>query len=60
MRVSEACRLRVKDVDFNLQRLVMRSSKGGKDRITLLPQTLFTELQELIVQRSHQLLSTNE
>lgn len=54
LRVSEACRLRIKDVDFNLHRLVIRSSKGGKDRTTLLPQTLFTELEELIAQRAHQ------
>lgn len=54
LRVSEACRLRIKDVDFNLHRLVIRSSKGGKDRTTLLPQTLFAELQELIAQRAHQ------
>ena len=54
LRVSEACRLRIKDVDFNLHRLVIRSSKGGKDRTTLLPQTLFTELEELIAQRTHQ------
>ena len=52
--VSEACRLRIQDVDFSLHRLLIRSSKGGKDRTTLLPRTLFTELQDLIVQRTHQ------
>lgn len=54
LRVSEACRLRIQDVDFSLHRLLIRSSKGGKDRTTLLPRTLFTELQELIAQRTHQ------
>lgn len=49
LRVSEACRLRIKDVDFNLHRLMIRSSKGSKDRTTLLPQTLFTKIAESLV-----------
>jgi integron integrase len=48
LRVSEACRLRVKDVDFNNQLLVVRSGKGDKDRTTLLPAPLLPELRARI------------
>ena len=33
----EALRLRVKDVDFNRNQITVRSGKGGKDRVTMLP-----------------------
>ena len=37
LRVMEAMRLRVKDVDFGQKHLLIRDGKGGKDRTTLLP-----------------------
>ncbi len=40
--------LRVKDVDVSRQILTVRNGKGGKDRSTLLPQTLRSTLQERI------------
>ena len=46
MRVMEGVRLRVKDVEFGAGRVVVRDGKGFKDRVTLLPQTLRTPLQE--------------
>ena len=38
LRLLEALRLRVKDVDFGLGELVVRRGKGEKDRVTVLPQ----------------------
>jgi integron integrase len=45
MRLMEALRLRVKDVAFERRELVVRHGKGGKDRITVLPETLVAPLQ---------------
>jgi len=38
MRIMECVRLRVKDVDFTRGEIVVRQGKGGKDRMTMLPQ----------------------
>ncbi|NOY44100.1 MAG: integron integrase [Deltaproteobacteria bacterium] len=38
LRLMEALRLRVKDVDFSAGQIVVRDGKGGKDRITVLPK----------------------
>jgi len=40
LRVMEALRLRVKDVDFEAGHIVVRSGKGDKDRVTVLPESL--------------------
>lgn len=40
LRVTEACRLRVKDLDFDQGLLFVRSGKGDKDRSTLLPDAV--------------------
>jgi len=40
MRLLECIRLRVKDIDFNNNLLVIHSGKGEKDRTTILPETL--------------------
>jgi integron integrase len=37
LRVLECCRLRVQDVDFAANRIVVRGGKGDKDRVTMLP-----------------------
>jgi integron integrase len=37
LRVLECCRLRVQDVDFATNQIVVRSGKGDKDRVTMLP-----------------------
>ena len=36
LRLRECLRLRVKDVDFEYQQIVVRDGKGQKDRITML------------------------
>ena len=38
MRLMECCTLRVKDVDLTRGEIVIRSGKGQKDRVTMLPQ----------------------
>ena len=45
MRILEALRLRVCDIDFSYQQIVVRSGKGNKDRVTVLPQRLIPHLQ---------------
>ncbi|HXV78964.1 MAG TPA: integron integrase [Candidatus Binatia bacterium] len=37
LRLMECCRLRVKDIDFSLNQIVVRAGKGDKDRYTMLP-----------------------
>lgn len=46
MRLMECLRLRVKDVDFDYQQILIRNAKGGKDRVVPLPRTLIKGLQE--------------
>ncbi|NNF08494.1 MAG: integron integrase [Candidatus Eisenbacteria bacterium] len=45
LRVMECCRLRVKDVDLELGQITIRQGKGGKDRITVLPQSVMPHLR---------------
>ena len=49
MRVMEGARLRVKDIDFERCELIVREGKGNKDRVTMLPQSLVTPLQQHLV-----------
>jgi integron integrase len=44
LRVLEALRLRIKDVDLKIQQLIVRDGKGGKDRVTVLPAALLEPL----------------
>ncbi|WP_287966338.1 integron integrase [Diaphorobacter sp.] len=46
MRILEALRLRVKDVEFERRELIVREGKGNKDRVTVLPENLITPLRE--------------
>jgi len=45
MRLMELLRLRVKDVDFERNQIVIRGGKGDKDRMTILPESIKAELQ---------------
>ena len=49
MRLMEGLRMRVKDVDFDRQVLVVREAKGGKDRVVMLPRTLHEVLKAQVV-----------
>ncbi len=48
LRLMEAVRLRVKDVDFDYRQIVVRDGKGAKDRVTPLPQVAVAPLQQQI------------
>lgn len=48
LRVMEACRLRVQDIDFANNCIFVRESKGSKWRRTLLPQSLIEHLKSQI------------
>lgn len=45
LRVTECCRLRIKDIDFDQQLIYVRNGKGGKDRTTLLAGSVIPELR---------------
>jgi integron integrase len=48
MRLGEVLNLRIKDIDFEMNQIMVRDGKGEKDRITVLPQKLIPELKEQI------------
>jgi integron integrase len=45
LRIMEVVRLRVKDVDFQMKQVSVRSGKGDKDRFTTLPASLISSLE---------------
>ena len=45
LRLLEALRLRVQDVDFDGLQITVRSGKGGKDRVTVLPESVVPTLR---------------
>jgi integron integrase len=55
LRLLECCRLRVKDVDFARQELLVHDGKGRKDRVTVLPARLAPQLRAHLerVERQH-------
>lgn len=56
LRLNEALRLRIKDIDFSNQTLFVFRGKGQKDRITLLPNQLNEAIKKQIksVELMHQ------
>ena len=46
MRSAEALQLRVKDLDFGHRSILVRSGKGGKDRVLMLPSSLEWPLRQ--------------
>jgi len=56
LRLMECIRLRVGDLDFSRQTIRVHEGKGGKDRITILPEMLEDTLrsQVALVQRIHE------
>ncbi len=59
LRLMECCRLRVKDIDFSKNQIVIRAGKGDKDRYTMLPaivkEHLVTHLRAGIQQHEEDL-----
>jgi integron integrase len=45
LRIMEAMRLRVKDIDFTRNTIIVREAKGNKDRAVMLPVTLVEPLR---------------
>ncbi|OHB81076.1 MAG: integrase [Planctomycetes bacterium RBG_16_64_10] len=56
LRLLEALRLRVKDLDFERGEITVREGKGDKDRVTMMPRAVVRPLQEHLrrVQSIHQ------
>jgi integron integrase len=56
MRLLECLRLRIKDIDFMRNQIIIREGKGEKDRVTVLPVSLksFLERQIAKVKLLHQ------
>ncbi len=48
LRLLDALRLRVQDIDFDKGDILVRDGKGGKDRHTMLPQSLVPHLQRQV------------
>jgi site-specific recombinase XerD len=57
LRLMECLQLRVRDLDFDYQQIMVRNGKGGKDRMTVLPRTVIGSLQTqlAIVRERHDL-----
>jgi len=51
LRLMEALRLRVKDIDFAYKQILIRNAKGAKDRRTMLPEKLIKPLKRQIQKR---------
>ncbi|HWA99036.1 MAG TPA: integron integrase [Pirellulales bacterium] len=48
LRLMEACRLRIKDIDFARGQIVVRSGKGDVDRVVMLPVAAVDDLRKQI------------
>ena len=46
LRLMECLRLRVKDIDFETHRIIVRDGKGQKDRVTILPEKYEPQLKK--------------
>ncbi|MDA8404691.1 MAG: integron integrase [Desulfobacteraceae bacterium] len=46
LRLMECLGLRIQDVDFSRNEILVRDGKGAKDRITMLPESLKAPLQD--------------
>jgi integron integrase len=55
LRIMEAVRLRIKDIDFSREEIRVRDGKGEQDRVTMLPRALKHRLtqQVLAVRKVH-------
>jgi integron integrase len=45
LRLSEGLNLRVKDIDFAQQQIIVRDAKGNESRVTMLPESIAEELK---------------
>ena len=49
LRLNEAMRLRVKDLDFEQHQITIRDGKGAQDRISMLPESLLESLRTHLI-----------
>jgi integron integrase len=49
LRLMECVRLRVKDVDFSMNQVIVHDGKGKKDRVVMLPETVKTPLKDHLI-----------
>jgi integron integrase len=56
LRISEAIRLRIKDIDYEMKTITVRSGKGNKDRVTTFPASVIPFLRSHLakVEATHQ------
>ena len=47
LRLTEALRLRVKDIDFGFKQITAHQGKGAKDRYTMLPEVIVEPLKSI-------------
>ncbi|MBW4685551.1 MAG: tyrosine-type recombinase/integrase [Komarekiella atlantica HA4396-MV6] len=45
LRLTEGLSLRVKDIDFAQQQIIVRDTKGNESRVTMLPESIAEELK---------------
>ncbi|MFA7420735.1 MAG: integron integrase [Melioribacteraceae bacterium] len=48
LRLNECLKIRLQDIDLDYRTLTVRDGKGGKDRITILPDSIIIELKDHI------------
>ena len=61
MRLMECMRLRIKDIEFAQQQIIVRNTKGNEDRVTMLPQRIVAPLKAHLVEvkKMHELALAN-
>jgi integrase len=62
MRLMEALRLRVHDVDLDRNEITVRDGKGGKDRVVMLPHEVHDDLLRIKAERRrwHDIISESQ
>jgi len=60
LRLRETVQLRVKDLDFAMRQVQVRSGKGDKDRLSVLPDSLVEELRFWLQRRRREFLRDQE
>jgi integron integrase len=53
LRLLECCRLRVQDIDFGMNQIVVRDGNGAKDRLTILPGVVREALAQRLQSVKH-------
>ncbi|HHJ14536.1 MAG TPA: integron integrase [Gammaproteobacteria bacterium] len=49
LRLMETLRLRIKDIDFDRRAILIRATKGNKDRVTILPDALEEDIRHAML-----------